>query len=159
DVLLRRLFSTDARRTFLMKRVRLPRLVYDPSGPLTHELVRKPGGFGLGQVPERLKPDATTTAVCGFCSTGCGLEVHLKNGEAVNLSPASDYSVNLGMACPKGWEALAPLDAPDRAKQPWIRDAKGKLVPTDWPTALKCFVDRMKGIQAKYGPESVAFLG
>ena len=34
---------------------------------------RAPGGFGLGQVPARLKPDATTTVVCGFCSTGCGL--------------------------------------------------------------------------------------
>ena len=35
----------------------------------------------------------TITTVCGFCSTGCGLEIHLKNGEAVGLSPARDYSV------------------------------------------------------------------
>ena len=30
-------------------------------GALTAELVREPGGFGLGQVPSRLKPDATTS--------------------------------------------------------------------------------------------------
>ena len=55
-------------------------------GPLTQDLVREPGKFGLGQVPQRAAPDATTTVVCGFCSTGCGLKIHLKDGEAVNLS-------------------------------------------------------------------------
>ena len=53
-------------------------LLRQHDGPLTQELARKPGGFGLGQVPARLKPDATTTMVCGFCSTGCGLDVHLQ---------------------------------------------------------------------------------
>ncbi len=50
------------------------------TGPLTEELVRHPGEFGLGQVPLSLKPDATTTMVCGFCSTGCGLNIHLREG-------------------------------------------------------------------------------
>ena len=77
-------------------------------GPLTRELLLAPGGFGLGQIPERARPDATTTMVCGYCSTGCGLRVHLREAQAINLSPDTDYPVNLGMACPKGWEALAP---------------------------------------------------
>ena len=84
-------------------------------GPLTQDLVQTPGKFGLGKVPSRLAPDDTTSMVCGFCSTGCGLKVHLKDGEAINLSADTDYPVNLGMACPKGWEALTPLAAPDRA--------------------------------------------
>jgi len=75
-------------------------------GKLTQDLVLHPGDFGLGKVPARLEPDDTTDMVCGFCSTGCGLKIHLKDGEAINLSPATDYPVNLGMACPKGWEAL-----------------------------------------------------
>ena len=80
--------------------------------------MREPGRFGLGQVPAGRSPDATTVTVCGFCSTGCGLTVHLRDGEAINLSPTTDYSVNRGMACPKGWEALTVLDAPDRATVP-----------------------------------------
>src|SRR6185436_7512699 len=127
-------------------------LLHAKTGPLTQELVRKPGGFGLGQVPSRLAPDATTTAICGFCSTGCGLEIHLKNGEAINLSPARDYSVNRGMACPKGWEALAPLAAPDRATQPLVRSAAGKMVAVPWEEAARTFVDRFKKIQAQHGP-------
>lgn len=133
-------------------------LLFEREGTLTRELLREPGGFGLGQVPSRLKPDSTTTAVCGFCSTGCGLDVHMKDGEAVNLSPSKDYSVNLGMACPKGWEALTPLRAKDRALYPMLRDEQGTMRRVDWTVALETFVRRMKAIQAKHGDDSIAFL-
>ena len=142
--------------TTMIERAR--RLVRDKQGVLTRDLLRAPGGFGLGQVPQRLQPDATTTVVCGFCSIGCGLDVHFKHGQAVNLSPTTQYAVNLGMACPKGWEALTPLSAPDRATSPMLRDAGGRLRAVDWPTALDTFVSRMKGIQAKHGKESIAFI-
>ncbi len=133
-------------------------ILFERNGLLTRELLREPGGFGLGQVPSRLKPDATTTMVCGFCATGCGLDIHLKDGEAINLSPAKDYSVNLGMACPKGWEALTPLRAKDRAMYPMLRDSKGHMQRVDWTVALETFVRKMKAIQAKHGDESVAFI-
>jgi assimilatory nitrate reductase catalytic subunit len=128
-------------------------------GPLTQDLVLAPGKFGLGRVPERLQPDDTTSMVCGFCSTGCGLNIHLKNGEAINLSADPAYPVNLGMACPKGWEALTPLKAPDRATTPLLRNDQGELAPTDWERALVVFCERFKQIRAKHGHESVAFLG
>ncbi|QDU90454.1 Nitrate reductase [Pirellulimonas nuda] len=133
-------------------------LIHQRDGVLTHDLVRAPGEFGLGQVPAKLKPDATTTMTCGFCSTGCGLNIHLRDGQAVNLSPATEYPVNLGMACPKGWEALNVLDAPDRATTPLLRGADGRLSPTSWDTAMSTFCDRMQAIQRQHGPESVAFL-
>jgi assimilatory nitrate reductase catalytic subunit len=60
------------------------------SGPLTRQLLLEPGRFGLGKVPSRLKPEATTGVVCGCCSTGCGLDVHLKDGVAVNLTPRTE---------------------------------------------------------------------
>ncbi len=122
-------------------------------GPLTSDLVREPAKFGLGQVPSRLVPDATTKAICGFCSTGCGLKIHLKDGEAINLTPDPDYPVNLGTACPKGWEALTVLDAPDRATMPLLHGQ-----PVDWDTALKFFCEKMREILDKHGPEAAAFL-
>ena len=129
------------------------------SGPLTKELVQHPGDFGLGKIPSRLAPDSTTTMVCGFCSTGCGLNVHLRNGQAINLSASGDYPVNLGMACPKGWEALTPLAAPDRATTPLLRNERGELEAVDWDTALQVFTVRMKAIQDQHGAESVAWIG
>jgi assimilatory nitrate reductase catalytic subunit len=140
-------------------RARAADLLHQRSGPLTRDLLLTPGAFGLGRVPDRLKPDQTTTLVCGFCSTGCGLNVHLQQGEAVNLTPATQHPVNLGMACPKGWEALAPLRAPDRATTPMLKGAGGKLRPVSWPEALETFTKRFKAIQQEHGPASVAWLG
>ncbi len=133
-------------------------LLHRTSGPLTRELLLQPSGFGLGQLPARLKPEATTRTVCGYCSTGCNLNVHLQDGQAVSLSPTTEYPVNLGMACPKGWEALTVLDAPDRATTPLLRDANSKLQPTSWRTGVMTFVERFKAIQEKHGKESVAFI-
>ena len=129
------------------------------TGPLTRDLLQQPAGFGLGQVPQNGLPDATTRMVCGYCSTGCSLDVHLRNGEAIGLSPTTDYAVYLGMACPKGWEALTVLDAPDRATQPLLRRNKGgRVEPVDWNTALTTFTNRMKAIQTQHGSDSIAFL-
>jgi anaerobic selenocysteine-containing dehydrogenase len=138
----------------------LARLLFDRQGELTRDLLREPGQFGLGQVPRRLAPDRTTTMTCGYCSTGCGLSIHLKNGEALNLSPATDYPVNLGMACPKGWEALTPLAAKDRASVPLLRrNRKDALAETDWESALDFFVQRFRDVQTRHGKASAAFLG
>ena len=127
-------------------------------GPLTSDLLRTPGDFGLGQVPSDKKPDATTSMVCGYCATGCSLNIHLQNREAVNLTPTVDYPVNTGMACPKGWEALSVLDSPDRGTVPLMRDQHGRMNPVSWELALQNFCDRLKAIQERHGKHSVAFL-
>jgi len=137
----------------------LSRLLKQHIGPQTADLVQEPGRFGLGRVPSRLKPQAITTSICGYCATGCQLKLHLdEQGHAINLSPQAGYPVNLGMACPKGWQALDPLDAPDRATAPLLRDSAGKLSPVAWEEALDVFTTRLKRIREKHGRESVAFL-
>ncbi len=129
------------------------------TGPLTTDLVQEPGNFGLGKIPSRLKPVSTTTSICGYCATGCQLKLHIgTDGQAINLSPQAGYPVNLGMACPKGWQALDPLNSSDRATVPLLRDASGKLQPTDWSTAVSEFTNRLKKIRNDHGAESVAFL-
>ncbi len=128
------------------------------TGPLTEELLLHPGRFGLGQLPARRLPDATAAMICGFCSTGCSLTVHMRQGEAVSLSPTTNYPVNLGMACSKGWEALNVLQAPDRGTTPLVRDQHGRRQSVDWPTAMALFCERMKDIQQRFGNDSIAFL-
>ncbi|HLX61332.1 MAG TPA: nitrate reductase [Planctomycetota bacterium] len=138
---------------------KVTRLIRQWDGALTRDLVLRPAGFGLGHLPERLKPDATTNMVCGYCSTGCGLNIHLKDGVAIGLTPSADYPVNLGVACPKGWEALEVLKASDRATTPLLRNDRGTLEPVGWDLALNAFCARFKGVQARHGPESLAWLG
>jgi len=137
----------------------LSHLLKQHTGPLTRDLVLEPGEFGLGRVPSRLKPASTVTSICGYCATGCLLQIHLDTeGNAINLTPQAGFPVNLGMACPKGWQALDPLDAPDRATTPLLRDASGELKTVSWPTALDAFVSRLRSIQETHGRESAAFL-
>lgn len=100
-----------------------------------------------------------TRTICGYCATGCSLDVHLADGAAVNLTPTAGHRVNLGMACPKGWEALAPLAADDRATTPLARrDRNDPLEPVSWTEALQTLVDGVTGVQARYGREAMAFL-
>lgn len=134
-------------------------LIIAKHGKLTSELDLVSGEKGLGRVPARLKPERTSTTVCGFCSTGCGLRAHLQGGRAVNLSPDTEYPVNLGMACPKGWEALAPLSASDRGTVPLVKNAKGRLEESTWEDAVTSMVERFRAVQEKHGPQAVAFLG
>jgi assimilatory nitrate reductase catalytic subunit len=138
---------------------RLRGLLHTRSGPLTRQLRLTPSALGLGKLPANRLPDATTRLICGFCSTGCSLDVHLCDGEAVNLTPTVDYPVNLGAACPKGWESLAVLNSPDRAVAPLLKDRRGQFRPMDWETAVGTFVRRMRDVQSRFGPHSVAFLG
>ncbi|MEM9130862.1 MAG: nitrate reductase [Actinomycetota bacterium] len=125
----------------------------------SRELVRTSSALGLGQLPISVDADAVVRSVCGFCSTGCSLDIHLKDGNAVNITPSPDYPVNSGSACPKGWEALAPLDATDRAVQPLLRSPNGEgMLPVSWDRALHEFVGRTRAVQAAHGPEAMAFL-
>jgi anaerobic selenocysteine-containing dehydrogenase len=133
-------------------------LIHVRDGRLTRELERAPGRFGLGQVLASKTPHATTGMVCGFCSTGCGLTMHLRDGQAVNLTPTTEHPVNHGMACSKGWEALTVLDAEDRATTPLLRGDDGIRRPVDWHTALTEMTGRFRSIQEAHGADAIAFI-
>lgn len=149
---------TEAGRSSSGRSFELPQLLQARDGKMTRELLLNPGDHGLGMTPESLQAESTTVAACGYCATGCGLRLHLRDGQAVGLTPETDYAVNLGMACPKGWEALEVLDADDRAMYPTLRDRDGSVRRVDWDTALSTFTERFKAIQREHGNESVAFL-
>ena len=128
-------------------------------GELTEKLVQDRGCFDMGVIPPGRAAHASTSAVCGCCSVGCLLNIHLRDGEVVNLSPDQDYPVNRGMACPKGWEALTTLQSERRARVPMSRSSRNSLLQEiDWPTAAHTFCERFSGIIESHGPESVAFL-
>ena len=133
------------------------------TGQRTDDLLRVdagPSSVGdpLGQLPASRLPTATMESVCGFCATGCSLTVHLQDGKPVNVTPTARYPVNLGSACPKGWEVLAPSKSAERMQTPLLRGADGVLTALSWEQASATFVDRMRDVQARYGSRSVAFL-
>jgi assimilatory nitrate reductase catalytic subunit len=102
--------------------------------------------------------EITENSTCGYCSTGCNLTVRLNEGKVVRVTPNPEYPVNLGKACPKGFQFLGHLSAPDRALTPRLRDRAGRLRPVSWEAALRSFCDNFRGLQARHGNESVAFI-
>ncbi len=133
------------------------------TGERTDDLVRVDAGESsvgdpLGQLPASLLPTETVESVCGFCATGCSLTIHMQDGKPVNVTPTARYPVNLGSACPKGWEVLAPLKSTERMRTPLLRGADGALTALSWEEASAAFVDGMRDVQARHGARSVAFL-
>lgn len=125
-------------------------------GPRTDELRRVRSADGA-QVPASRSGDRVVASVCGYCSTGCSLDVHLDGAVPVNLTPTRSYPVNTGSACPKGWEALAPMTADGRGLRPTVR--RGRRTETiGWNNAFEEFCQRVRRVQAEHGPDSVAFL-
>ncbi|MDA7888655.1 nitrate reductase [Akkermansiaceae bacterium] len=137
----------------------LDKILHQKTGPLTSELLLRPNDFGLGKLPRNLETDGTTTSICGFCSTGCQLNLHLHEGQAIGVTPSPGYPVNLGMACPKGWEALSVLDSTERATAPLLKEfANEPAREISWDLAARIFTDKFKKIQATHGDDSVAFI-
>ena len=121
------------------------------TGLLTQDLVLRPGRFRSGQSSGPAEARCNHHVVCGFCSTGCGLNVHLNErpghqSHADSRLPGQSrhgVSERLGSAHAAG--------APDRATTPLLRNEHGKLEPVNWDTAMQAFVERFKAIQDKHG--------
>ncbi|MEL7263839.1 MAG: molybdopterin-dependent oxidoreductase, partial [Planctomycetota bacterium] len=150
--------STDLTRREDTTAFQLPQILQARDGKMTRSLLLHPGEHGLGMTHASMSADTTTTATCGFCSTGCGLRLHIRDEQAVGLTPETHYPVNLGMACPKGWEALRVLEAENRATRPLLRDDNGTMRPVEWHDALETFCQRFRAVSEEHGPDSIAFI-
>ncbi len=104
-----------------------------------------------------LKVDAWKYTTCGYCSTGCGIEVGVKNGRAVTVRGKEGHPVNDGKLCLKGiWEFEA-VNAENRAEYPMLRDAIDQpFARATWDEAFAKTAAEFKRIQEKYGKDAVA---
>jgi assimilatory nitrate reductase catalytic subunit len=137
---------------------RVSQMLKERQGPLTEEL-RLSSTSSHGMLPDRLQPDKTAASICGYCSTGCQLHLHSKKNKPVNVTASASYPVNLGAACPKGWESLSVLDSKDRGTMPLLKDVNGRQQIVGWDIALETFCNRFKSIQNLHGNESTAWIG
>jgi anaerobic selenocysteine-containing dehydrogenase len=99
-------------------------------------------------------------ATCGYCSTGCAIEVGLnKEGKPVSSRGVADADVNRGKLCLKGIYEHELFDSAGRGTVPKKRDQWHKdWQNTDWDTALDTTHDEIRRIQKKYGRDSFAII-
>ena len=105
-------------------------------------------------MPDTTAPVATH---CPYCALQCGTRLD-HEGDTVTVHP-SDFPVNRGRLCQKGWTAPALLSTPGRLLHPLVRGPDGRLAPTDWDTALDTVAAGLKRVRAAHGPDAVGVFG
>jgi NADP-reducing hydrogenase subunit HndD len=64
--------------------------------------------------------ESVTTTICSFCGVGCNLELHVQQGQIVNVTSPADHSVTHGHLCIKGrfgFQHVQNLAAPGSSGQ------------------------------------------
>src|SRR5213596_347912 len=76
-----------------------------------------------------------TKSICTSCATGCNTIIATREDVIYRQTPRENDHVNSCWMCDYGRLNFKFLEAENRLLQPQIR-SEGKLVPTDWPSAI-----------------------
>ena len=99
-----------------------------------------------------------TPGICSFCSSGCQVEYHAKDGKIERVT-SSDDGYNKGNLCINGRFGYAAFNAPARLTSPLIKDSSGSLRKSNWDQALGDVASRLKEIAAVAGGDAIAGIG
>lgn len=97
---------------------------------------------------------------CGYCSTGCSIEVGLnKDGKAVSSRGVGDADVNRGKLCIKGILEHELFESAGRGRVPLMREQiHMPFHQTSWNEALDKTSNEIKRIQERYGRDAFAIV-
>ncbi|MGZ6788285.1 MAG: molybdopterin oxidoreductase family protein, partial [Nocardioidaceae bacterium] len=99
-----------------------------------------------------------TRTHCPYCSLQCGMR--LTGRRSVEVAGWSEFPVNEGALCRKGWTSPALLRDRERLTSPLVRDpATGEFRQAGWDEALDLVADRLRDTQRRHGPDAVAVFG
>lgn len=93
--------------------------------------------------------------ICGYCGTGCGLILEVKDNEIVRIRGDREAPVNKGQTCVKGAFAYKYVHAKDRLTTPLIRKA-GQLVEATWEEALDLIAEKLQFIKTNWGSDAIS---
>lgn len=122
-----------------------------------------PGGAAWPERVDEFLADGVTEAgvdrwvrsACLLCSNGCGLEIAVAGGRMAGVRGRAQDRVNHGRLGPKGlygWQG----EQHERLTAPLIREG-GRLVETDWDTAMSRVTERSRSLLEAKGPLSHGF--
>lgn len=101
-------------------------------------------------------PTRKVKTTCAYCGVGCSFVAELRGDELVRMVPDKTGGANAGHSCVKGRFAWGYASHEDRVTSPMIRDSiddEWKVV--EWDEAIAFAADRLRGIQAEYGIDSI----
>ncbi len=95
-------------------------------------------------------------STCNYCAIDCNLDFYVEDNRVVKVVPTAGYPVNDGFCCIKGLSLDKQQTTVKPGSLPKIRQADGSFRQVSWEEGFQHVADKLKELQAKYGPESVA---
>ncbi|MCV6589052.1 MAG: formate dehydrogenase subunit alpha [Marinobacterium sp.] len=102
------------------------------------------------------QPEHSVVTTCAYCGVGCAFKAEMKGDQVIRMVPYKGGEANMGHSCVKGRFAFGYATHKDRITEPKIResiDQPWRIV--SWEEAITFAAERLKGVQEKYGRESV----
>jgi formate dehydrogenase major subunit len=88
------------------------------------------------------------TTACNFCSCGCGMVAHVKDGRLVNLEGDPDHVINQGALCSKGAAMKATHESDRRLTRPMYRaPGSDRWQEIGWEQALDKIAAKVKQVR------------
>lgn len=97
-----------------------------------------------------------TQSTCNYCALDCNLDFYVEDQRIVKVVPTKGYPVNDGFSCIKGLSLDKQQSVVKTSPLPKIRQADGSFKTVEWEEGFRHVADKLKELQAEYGPESVA---
>lgn len=96
--------------------------------------------------------------VCPYCGVGCGMILHVENGQVVKLSGNKEHPTNFGRLCTKGSSAHQALNQSGRMEKAYIRKKRqDECVASTSDSAITQTAQRLRQIIDQNGPNAVSF--
>ena len=93
----------------------------------------------------RLEGAKQVTTACNFCSCGCGLIAHVRDGKLVHLEGDPDHVVNRGALCSKGASVSAVNGSKERLTVPLYRaPGSDRFQEISWDEAIEKLARKLK---------------
>ncbi len=95
---------------------------------------------------------------CAHCSNGCKVTLSVRNHEIMRANNRDLSGINKDFLCVKGRFGFDFTHHKDRIRQPMLRRGD-KHYPISWEEAAQATATKLKEIHAKYGADSIGFIG
>ncbi len=104
-------------------------------------------------------PERSVITTCAYCGVGCSFKAEMRGDELVRMTPYKHGKANRGHSCVKGRFAYGYASHKDRILSPMIRDSiNDPWQEVTWAEAMEFAANRMKGIIAQHGRQSVGVI-
>ena len=104
-----------------------------------------PASADAKEQESKIKGAKETTTVCPYCSVGCGIIVHTKDGKVVNTEGDPDHPINEGTLCPKGASIMQLVNNDTRVLKPMYRaPGADSFKEVEWEWTLDQIAKKVK---------------